>query len=56
MPDVFISYSKTDRAIAEALADDLRDRGVEVWWDYQLYAGDDFHDAILAALDTCTVA
>jgi hypothetical protein len=56
VPDVFISYSKVDRHIAEALADDLRDHGVRVWWDYQLYAGDDFHDAILDALDACTVA
>ena len=53
MSDVFISYSRTDRALAQALADDLTGRGVDVWWDLELYAGQDFHDAILAALDAC---
>lgn len=46
MADVFISYSKADHAIAKALADDLVAAGFEVWWDFQLYAGDDFHDMI----------
>ncbi len=50
MADVFISYSKYDRAIAEALADDLRAEGFDVWWDFQLYAGDDFHDMIRAEI------
>jgi TIR domain len=46
MADVFISYSKTDRAVAEELATCLRLMGYEVWWDFQLVAGDDFHDTI----------
>lgn len=50
MADVFISYSKADREIAEALADDLRTRGFDVWWDHELYAGDDFHDMILSEI------
>ncbi|MGO9743867.1 MAG: TIR domain-containing protein [Roseiarcus sp.] len=36
MADVFISYSKHDRAIAEALADYLRAEGFDVWWDYEV--------------------
>ena len=56
MSHVFISYSKVDGDIAEALARDLSAFGIDVWWDHQLYAGDDFHDAILAALDRCKVA
>ena len=50
MADVFISYSKADRAVAEALANDLKVRGFEVWWDFALYAGDDFHDMIRAEI------
>jgi tetratricopeptide (TPR) repeat protein len=51
MTDIFISYSKQDRSIAEALAADLKAARFDVWWDFNLYAGEDFHDAILAALD-----
>ncbi len=46
MADVFISYSKVDRSIAEALANDLKEDGYDVWWDFELYAGDDFHHVI----------
>jgi TPR repeat protein len=48
--DVFISYSKFDRVIAESLADDLKAEGFDVWWDFQLYAGDDFHEMIRAEI------
>jgi TIR domain len=51
MADIFISYSKADRRLAEALAADLRAGGVEVWWDHELYAGEDFHSTILAEID-----
>lgn len=50
MADVFISYSKADIEVAKALADDLTAHGFDVWWDHQLYAGDDFHDMILAEI------
>jgi TPR repeat protein len=45
--DIFISYSKQDRPVAEALANELIAHGFDVWWDFRLYAGDDFHDVIL---------
>jgi len=51
MSDVFISYSKADRRQAEALAEDLKLHGYSVWWDTELYGGEDFHDVILRALD-----
>ena len=50
-PSVFISYSRKDRSIAKALADDLAAAGVTVWWDRDIYPGDDFHNAIVKALD-----
>jgi TIR domain len=51
MPEVFISYSQQDRAVAQALATALTALGIKVWWDVELYAGEDFHDAILEALN-----
>jgi hypothetical protein len=56
MSDVFISHSRADKDIARGLADDLAGRGLQVWWDLELYAGRNFHDAILAALDASKVA
>jgi predicted nucleotide-binding protein len=50
-PSVFISYSRKDKPIAKALADDLAAAGVPVWWDRDIYPGDDFHNAIVKALD-----
>ena len=46
MADVFISYSRPDLSFAKALADDLKAARFEVWWDAELYAGDDFHNVI----------
>lgn len=49
MTDVFISYSRQDRPVAAAL--DLERLNIRAWWDFDLYAGQDFHDAVLTALD-----
>jgi hypothetical protein len=38
--DVFISYAHGDRLKAAALAKALEHRGLEVWWDPDLHAGD----------------
>ena len=54
-PSVFISYSRKDKAVAKALADDLGAAGVPVWWDREIYPGDDFHNAIVTALDQAQV-
>ena len=37
MSDVFISYSQHDRPVANELAHDLRQLGMNVWWDADLY-------------------
>lgn len=47
---VFISYARRDRPLAKALARYLEARGIEVWWDFRLYPGEQFRDRILAEL------
>ena len=49
--DVFISYSKQDRAIAEALASRLTNTGHSVWWDTNLVGGDQFRQVIVEELN-----
>ncbi len=49
--DVVVSYSRRDSALAEPLIKYLRGEGINVWWDRELYSGEDLHDAIVAALD-----
>ena len=39
MADVFLSYAQEDRTRARQLADALRERGWDVWWDAHLYVG-----------------
>jgi hypothetical protein len=50
MSDLFISYAREDRALAQSLAQDFESRGYSVWWDAELVGSDDFQDVILAAL------
>jgi hypothetical protein len=49
--DVVVSYSRRDSPVAEPLIRYLRGEGINVWWDRELYSGEDLHDAIVAALD-----
>jgi hypothetical protein len=42
MPDVFISYSRADQPLAKAIAAELAQLGVEVWWDQDLLGGEDY--------------
>ena len=46
MADVFISYSQKSPEAAKALAAALHAKGIEVWWDQRLLAGERFDDAI----------
>jgi len=46
--DIFISYAHEDRSTTSVLAAQLEDKGLDVWWDAELQAGQQFHDEILA--------
>ena len=42
MPDVFISYSSKDRAVAERVEKALRESGYDVFWDQHVPSGTDW--------------
>lgn len=46
MADIFISYSRDDRAPVEELAKFLEHEGYTVWWDPRLLGGESFRSAI----------
>ncbi|MGA7413655.1 MAG: toll/interleukin-1 receptor domain-containing protein [Bryobacteraceae bacterium] len=46
MSDIFVSYSRQDRAIAAALAEILPGQGWTLYWDRQLRAGEVFDDVL----------
>lgn len=50
MADVFISYSKQTPEPTRKLAAQLEARGYSVWWDPNLFTGEDFTDAIMQRL------
>lgn len=49
-PDVFVSYAREDRPLAEQLAQALSASGLQVWWDRDLAAGSEFTAVIEAKL------
>ena len=49
-PDVFVSYARKNRPVAEQLAEALSASGLEVWWDSDLTAGAEFAAVIEAKL------
>lgn len=51
MPDVFLSYSREDQAVARRFADGLAREGFSVWWDQALSAGQEFDQVTEQALD-----
>ena len=51
MADIFVSYSQKNPEVAKALADYLKTKGYDVWWDTRLNAGDKFDDVIREELD-----
>jgi tetratricopeptide (TPR) repeat protein len=55
MADVFISYSSEDRERVRPLAAALEQRGLSVWWDRTLAAGDEYASVIENALDAAGV-
>ena len=54
MAEVFLSYSRTDRPIAQAIAVELQRLGVDVWWDHELLGGDNFRARITEVLSRAT--
>ena len=56
MAEVFLSYSRTDRPIAQAIAGELQRLGVDVWWDHELIGGDDYRARIAEVLTRSLVA
>jgi TolB-like protein/Flp pilus assembly protein TadD len=51
MPDVFLSYSREDQAVARRFATGLERAGFSVWWDQALTAGEAFDRVTERALD-----
>jgi hypothetical protein len=49
--DIFISYSKSDRAKAQVLAKALEREGWSVWWDPKITPGKSFDEVIERALE-----
>lgn len=53
--DVFISYARENRALAEQLAEALAAEGLRVWWDREILAGSEFSTVIETELDGARV-
>src|SRR2546427_11762654 len=49
--DVFISYASKDRAIVEALKDEIEKAGYSVWFDQNLVGGQQYRDVIDQRID-----
>jgi TIR domain len=56
MADVFISYSKPHIELTRDLAGDLEAKGLTVWWDTDLLAGESFRQRIIQELHDCKAA
>jgi hypothetical protein len=56
MADVFISYSKSHLKLTRNLAEELEAKGLTVWWDTDLIAGESFRDRIVQEIKTCRAA
>ena len=56
MADVFISYKREDKQVAERLSIALEQLGFEVWWDLNLISGQPYRAAIRAVIDQCKAA
>jgi hypothetical protein len=48
--DVFLSYKREEKEVAEGLANFLTTKGYDVWWDAALLAGEDFAKIVQAEL------
>ncbi len=55
MADVFISYSKKDRALAERIDAALQDAGYSTWWDDNLIPAEQWSQKIVEEISSATV-
>ncbi len=55
MAAIFLSYSREDRAFAEALTRLLEQSGHDVWWDRDIDSGSEFSGEIEAALERADI-
>jgi hypothetical protein len=53
--DIFISYSRGDRANVAVLAAHLQAKGLRIWWDPEIPPGEKFDRVIARALVSCKV-
>jgi hypothetical protein len=54
--DVFISYAREDRELAQALAQALGAQGLSAWWDREIPLGRDFAEVIGEQLSSARVS
>ena len=52
MADIFVSYSRTDKAAVAPLVAALESQGWSVWWDPEITPGDEFDKLIGAELES----
>lgn len=55
MADIFLSYSREDRAAVEPLAEQIAAAGYSVWWDRQLTGGKRYLEETEAELNAAMV-
>lgn len=55
MPDIFLSYSREDQAVARQYADAFHLAGLDVWWDTALRSGEAYDEVTEAALRAAEV-
>jgi hypothetical protein len=48
---IFISYARQDRGVAQALARALANKGLNVWWDLDLVPGQVYREEIASKID-----
>jgi hypothetical protein len=53
MADIFVSYSREDRARADQIANALQDMGLDVFWDSEIPPGQTWADYIETKLNEC---
>lgn len=52
MADVFLSYARGDRVVAERLAHAITESGLSIWWDRHIKGGSEFSSDIETQLDS----